>query len=84
MLSDSEFNRLRWASRRGMLELDLIMGPFVESCLKLLDEEDLQRYIALLESEDNDLFAWFLGHGKPEDPELAIIVEKILAHARAA
>lgn len=84
MISDQEFNRLGWASRRGMLELDLVLGPFVEECLRDLSEADLKRYIDLLESEDNDLFAWFLGRGKPEDSELAIIVNKILAHARPA
>ncbi|MCR8923301.1 succinate dehydrogenase assembly factor 2 [Dasania sp. GY-MA-18] len=84
MLTDQEFNRITWASRRGMLELDLILVPFVEQRLRDLDEVDLQRYLDLLESEDNDLFAWFLGRGKPEDSELAIIVDKIIAHARPA
>ncbi|WP_019529946.1 succinate dehydrogenase assembly factor 2 [Dasania marina] len=84
MLSDQEFNRIGWASRRGMLELDLILVPFVEQRLRNLDADDLQRYLDLLESEDNDLFAWFLGRGKPEDNELAIIVNKIIAHVRPA
>lgn len=84
MLSDQEFNRIKWASRRGMLELDLILVPFVEEKLRGLDEENLQRYLDLLEEEDNDLFAWFLGHRKPEDADLANIVEQILAHARPA
>lgn len=82
MISDEEFKRIRWASRRGMLELDLIMVPFVEDCLRDLPEQDQQRYIQLLEEEDNDLFMWLLGRGKPEDPELAAIVERIVAHAR--
>ena len=84
MLSDQEFNRIKWASRRGMLELDLILVPFVEQKLRDLDEQNLKRYLDLLEEEDNDLFAWFLGHRKPEDAELANIVEQILAHARPA
>ena len=82
MISKQEFNRLSWASRRGMLELDLVLVPFVEDCLRDLSEEDLQRYIDLLESEDNDLFAWFLGRGIPEDADLALIVNKIIEHVR--
>ncbi|MGK0440367.1 MAG: antitoxin CptB [Pseudohongiellaceae bacterium] len=82
MISDQEFNRIRWASRRGMLELDLILGPFVEERLKTLDEQDIKRYLDLLDSEDNDLFAWFLGHRKPEDAELVTIVNKILTYVR--
>ena len=80
MISEKEFKRIRWASRRGMLELDLIMVPFVENCLLELSDEDQQRYIDLLEAEDNDLFAWFLGHATPDDPDAAMIVRKIVEY----
>lgn len=83
MISDHEYNRFFWASRRGMLELDLVLVPFVEQRLRQLDDIDLQRYRRLLECEDTELFAWFLQRQLPEDPELAGIVEQILAHARA-
>lgn len=82
MISESDYKRLLWASRRGMLELDLIMVPFVENCFKSLDEISQQHFIDLLECEDNDLFAWFLGRGKPEDPEQAAIVQQIIDYAR--
>jgi antitoxin CptB len=81
MISDHEYNRFFWASRRGMLELDLILVPFVEQCLRTLDDADVQRYRNLLECEDTELFAWFLQRELPEDTELAGIVEKILTHA---
>ena len=83
MISDSDYNRLLWASRRGMLELDLITVPFVENCFKSLDDVNQQRFIDLLECEDNDLFAWFLGHGEPENPEQAAIVEQIIEYSRS-
>lgn len=83
MATEEEYKRIRWASRRGMLELDLIMVPFVEQRFRELPELDKQRFINLLESEDNDLFSWFLGRGKPEDPELADIVQQVIDHARA-
>lgn len=82
MNSESDYNRIRWASRRGMLELDLILVPFVENCFKGLDEKNRQRYINLLEGEDTDLFFWFLGRGQPEDPELRCIVDQIVRYAR--
>lgn len=82
MISDEEFKKVRWASRRGMLELDLIMVPFVEQKLRSLSSVDQQRYISLLEEEDSDLFVWLLGRGKPEDSELSYIVEQIIEHAR--
>jgi antitoxin CptB len=69
-----ERNRLFWASRRGMLELDLILMPFLEKIYPGLDPEDQERYHQLLESEDQDLFAWFLKRQDPEDADLLKIV----------
>lgn len=84
MVSENEFKRIYWASRRGMLELDLILVPFVEQRFKQLDEEGQQRYCKLLECEDTELFSWFLGRERPEDSELAAIVDDILAFTRPA
>ena len=84
MISEKDYKRLCWASRRGMLELDLMLVPFVEHCFRDLDDQNQQRYIKLMEGEDNDMFAWLLGRGRPEDPELAIIVDQIIAYSRAA
>ena len=78
MYSDIEYKRIYWHSRRGMLELDLVLVPFVENHLRLLPADDQQRYVALLESEDTDLFRWFLRSERPEDPDLARIVALIL------
>lgn len=84
MLSENEFKRIRWACRRGMLELDLVMVPYVEGRFRDLDAENQQRFISLLECEDTELFQWFLGKGQPDDPELALIVNDILAFTKKA
>ncbi len=84
MLSENEIKRIYWACRRGMLELDLVMVPFFEQRFRQLDERDQQRFVNLLESEDTDLFQWFLGAATPDDPELASIVNDINAFTRAA
>ncbi len=78
MLSDTDYKRIYWHSRRGMLELDLILGPFVEKHLRQLPDQDQQRFIALLEEEDTDMFRWFLRAEMPEDADLANIVNQIL------
>ncbi|MFQ3201291.1 MAG: antitoxin CptB [Zhongshania sp.] len=77
MVSENEFKRIRWACRRGMLELDLVLTPYVEDRFQNLDDESQQRFIRLLDSEDTELFAWFLSKSLPEDPELAMIVNDI-------
>ena len=82
MVSELEYKRIAWHSRRGMLELDLILVPFVERRLRALAEADQRLYVALLEQEDTDLFRWFLRADVPDDPDLARIVALILAAAR--
>ena len=82
MENDPDYNRLCWHSRRGMLELDLVLGPFVEQCYLQLPAEDQQRYVRLLECEDQDLFSWFLGRATPQDEDHARIVDKIMEFAR--
>lgn len=78
MVSDTDYKRICWHSRRGMLELDLIMVPFVEQDFRSLAAEDQQRYITLLEEEDTDMFSWFLKAQLPDDPDLARIVTLII------
>ena len=76
-----EYNRLRWASRRGMLELDLILMPFVEHAYPLLDPATQESYARLLECEDQDLFAWFLHRQEPDDETLRPIVDTVRSFA---
>jgi antitoxin CptB len=75
---DEEHKRMCWASRRGMLELDLILEPFVTGHYPTLSDADKARYRALMGSQDQELFGWFLRREKPADPELASIVQTIL------
>ena len=74
----AELNRLFWHSRRGMLELDVLLVPFVKEAYSSLPEDDQARYRKLLDCEDPDLFAWFMRHGEPEDPDHARIIKIIL------
>ena len=75
-------NRLFWGSRRGMLELDLFLLPFVEKAYPDLASADQQRYQKLLGEQDQDLFAWLMKRKDPDDPELLRIVELIREYTR--
>jgi antitoxin CptB len=77
-----KFNRLYWHSRRGMLELDIILIPFLKEVYNTLPEEDQVRYENLLECEDPDLFSWLMRNGKPKDPDTARIISLIIKHVR--
>lgn len=70
-------NRLLWASRRGMLELDLILTPFVENVYDTLCEDDQLRFEILLECEDQTLFMWFMQRENPSDPNMERIINII-------
>lgn len=69
--------RLRWACRRGMLELDLFLEPFFEQAYPTLTPEEQQTFVRLLEFPDPDLFAWFMGHAQSDDEALQALVESI-------
>lgn len=72
-----ERNRLFWSSRRGMLELDLILLPFLENIYPSLAQADKESYWKLLDSEDQDMFEWFMNRQNPENTELQRIVDLV-------
>lgn len=78
MVDATELNRLFWHSRRGMLELDVLLVPFVREVYADLDAEDQARYRKLLACEDQDLFTWFMQRGEPDDADLQRMVRMIL------
>ncbi|MBU2923242.1 succinate dehydrogenase assembly factor 2 [Colwellia sp. 4_MG-2023] len=70
--------RLRWACRRGMLELDVLFIPFVDEAYDNLTSKQQYVFERLLTEQDPDLFAWFMGHKACEDQELNTMVQLIL------
>lgn len=53
--------KVKWQSRRGMRELDLMLLPFVDIDLPKCDEQMLNDYVDLLEASDLELVRWFNG-----------------------
>ena len=78
MFSETRLKRLKWACRRGMLELDVLFLPFVEEAFANLSENDQEVFERLLTCDDPDLFAWVMGHQKCDDPELAAMVDTVV------
>ena len=72
-----DIKRLSWASRRGMLELDLMFLPFLDKVYPQLTIEDQMRYWKLLECEDQDLWNWLIDRKNSGNPELQKIVDII-------
>ncbi|MCO7519991.1 MULTISPECIES: succinate dehydrogenase assembly factor 2 [Pseudomonas] len=78
MVEQTELNRLFWHSRRGMLELDVLLVPFTQEVYPSLSETDRELYRRLLTCEDQDMFGWFMERTESEDPELQRMVRIIL------
>jgi antitoxin CptB len=82
-LTELDRKRMVWHSRRGMLELDLILVPFAQNCLPLLSMVDQNRYRQLLALEDQDLFVWLTRRELAPTAELRELIDLILASRRA-
>jgi antitoxin CptB len=73
---------LRWACRRGMLELDILLGNFLEEIYLTLSSEMRLIFEQLLLENDQDLFMWLTGKEMPTRTDFIAIIEKIRFHAK--
>ncbi|MEM9434573.1 MAG: succinate dehydrogenase assembly factor 2 [Pseudomonadota bacterium] len=66
---DIALKRLRLRSwRRGIKEMDLILGGFADTGLSDLSDTELALYDRMLSENDHDLYAW--SSGAQPTPEL--------------
>ena len=75
-------SQLRWACRRGMLELDVLLGHFLEEAYLQLSSADQMIFMRLLDCNDQELFDWFMQKKQPPSRELAKMVDSIRLHAQ--
>lgn len=90
MTDENRLKRLRMRSwRRGIKEMDLILGHWSDDELAGLDPVTLDLYEAFLEENDHDLYLWVTARigadsEKPRGPEkYAVLLDPIAAHAAA-
>ena len=69
--------QLRWQCRRGMLELDILLGRFLERYYNKLTKQQQQQFANLLTINDTELYDWLLRQ-QPVKQEFQIIVQLIL------
>jgi len=74
--------RMKWACRRGMLELDVLLGNFLDKGFNQLVEDDKRLFVELLHLQDPELFALLMGQVISPDSRVADLVERIRVHAR--
>ncbi len=75
MEASSELNRLRWrCSHRALLEMDLLLGGFLDKHFSSLTPEQSAAFIVLADMEDLDLWPLITGKRKCEDSAQAEVV----------
>jgi antitoxin CptB len=80
---ETRLKRLRFRSwRRGIREMDLILGGFADAELAGLDAAGLDAYERLLEAPDWDLYAWVTGQAAPPPAHEALIHRLASFHKR--
>lgn len=74
--------KLKWACRRGMLELDILLSQFLHEVWQTLSLLDQEAFKQLLTLEDQDLYYYLTGKKTPKKISIKKIVEKIRVHAK--
>lgn len=76
--------RLRWQCRRGMLELDYLLGSFLEHSFTGLDPATKSLFLELLSESDQDLYQWLVTRGDPSRTEYGELLELIRNSAKGS
>lgn len=70
--------RIRWRSRRGLLELDLLLGSFLAERFEQLNDQELATYCLILDLPDNDFLDLLNGKASVTDEKMMAMLAKIL------
>ena len=68
---------LRWKSRRGMKELDVLFEEFFARQADFLASGGWPELEVFLEQEDDVLFDWISGRNLPADPAVLVLINTI-------
>ena len=77
-MSSEHKARLRWRCRRGMKELDVLLGRWLECGWPEAGDDRRRSFEWLLEQPDPDLADWLIGGGRPADANHAALVDDIV------
>ena len=72
-----ELERVRWRIRRGLLELDIVLGRFVEAHYQELDEDGKRAFEVLLDMPDTVLWDMITGRTEAAQGEQQALLDKI-------
>ena len=73
-----EINRIKWKSRRGMRELDLLFRPIITNDIADFNDKDLMLFDEILDYDDQSLYDFVFKNMKLQSVEHEIFLKKIL------
>ena len=80
---EARLKRMKMRSmRRGIREMDLILGAFADTQLAAIAPAELDLYDALLSENDHDLYQWVSGQAETP-PRYGALIARIAAHQAA-
>ena len=74
---EATLRRLRWRCRRGMRELDQLLERYLDQRWAAASEAERGAFLVLLDTEDDKLWHWFLGHARSPDVDVDALVQRI-------
>jgi antitoxin CptB len=72
-----EVARLRWQCRRGMLELDVVLGRYLDTHYAEASSDERALFAELLTAQDPELQLWLLNGCPHPDPRFDVLIRRI-------
>lgn len=69
--------RIRYLTRRGLLELDILLTRFMASEFQNLSDEELSIFVDILDLQDQEFLAYVNQKDQPEREDFKPLLEKI-------
>jgi antitoxin CptB len=76
--SEADHRRLQWRCRRGMKELDIVLGWYLETCYPSAPAAEREAFQTLLEVEDPLIWRWLLGAAALPEGALGDVVRRLI------
>jgi len=81
-MSADESSRLRWRCRRGMRELDQLLGWYLDSRYAQSDSAAKNAFSTMLDQQDPELWDWMMGRSEPDAAPWRRIIDEIRTRDR--
>jgi succinate dehydrogenase flavin-adding protein (antitoxin of CptAB toxin-antitoxin module) len=78
-MSDRGIERLKWKSRRGLLELDIVFERYWSGAGAAMNEGEARALARLLTLPDNDLLDLVMGRAEMPEAHLRDVLDKLRA-----